>query len=254
MYSGTFEHSPFFWAVVSGLLLGIAVRYATSRRFFAFRRWTIASFAVAIAVAAALLGVFIPGPQYLCDIRLAYCLGAAGLLGYLIFRFPGAAGVPVFSVVAFLSFVFILGLQPYRVVRGEEPIGEFAVLSTTAEATTIETDWSEKSPFITVPSDSLFIEIAVLRAAPYFFFIGFRTKVSALLYKQDDVFVRIPSIDVDSSLAAFAARVLLLLPGIEVEKMRSSEIQLRELFYFRISARNHDRIDVFMSVAGAGSE
>src|SRR5271157_5182575 len=85
----TAASSPPAWAILAGLCAGAAAARAAMRtrhrkdpdRAHA-RKWVAACVLFSMAIILALLGVFIPGPAKVVDIRLAWAAGIAAVVAF----------------------------------------------------------------------------------------------------------------------------------------------------------------------------
>ena len=132
----TVASSPLPWAILAGLLVGAAVARASTRTRHRkdpdrahTRKWVAACVLFSIAVVAALLGVFIPGPSKVVDIRLAWAAGIAAAVGFCALRFRKALGIPVLVLLVASAVLFGLFFQSIRAFTGETEIASVRVIS-----------------------------------------------------------------------------------------------------------------------------
>src|SRR5208337_3841956 len=141
----TAASSPLPWAVLAGLFVGAAAARAATRtrhkkdpdRAHA-RKWVVACVLFSIAIVTALLGVFIPGPTKVVDIRLAWAVGIAAVVAFGGLRFRKALGIPV--LVLLVASVVLLGLffQSIRAFTGETEIASVRVISVPSSSMRLE--------------------------------------------------------------------------------------------------------------------
>jgi hypothetical protein len=144
-YSGFLVSSPFFWISLSAFFCSAAVAFSSLNA----KRWKnpqkirsrkIIFFSVfmSVAVAAATLAIFIPGPEKILNIKLLYFFGVLAAVFFAAVRFPRAIGIP-FAFLCLLSVVFTsLVLKPWHPLRETQIIGKFRVLSRQEDGITVE--------------------------------------------------------------------------------------------------------------------
>ncbi len=144
-YSGFLVSSPFFWIALSALFCAAAASFSTlnakkwkkpqkirSRKIIFF------SVFMSAAVAAAALGIFVPGPEKIVNIKLLFFFGALVLIFFAAVRFPRSIGIPfAFLCLLLAAFVSLL-LQPWHPLRETQMIGKFRVLSRQQDSITVE--------------------------------------------------------------------------------------------------------------------
>ncbi len=141
----TIASSPLPWAILAGLFVGAAVAHASIRtrhkthpdRAHA-RKWVVACVLFSIAIVVALLGVFIPGPSKIVDIRLAWAAAIAAVVAFGALRFRKAFGIPV--LILLVAFAVLLGLffQSIRAFTGETQIASVRVISVPSSSMRLE--------------------------------------------------------------------------------------------------------------------
>ena len=132
----TVASAPLPWAILAGLFVGAAAARAAARTRHRkdpdrarVQKWVIACLLFSIAIIAALLGVFIPGPSKVLDIRLAWAAGIAAVVGFGALRFRKAFGIPVLVLFVSSTVLFGLFLQSIRAFTGETEIASVRVIS-----------------------------------------------------------------------------------------------------------------------------
>jgi hypothetical protein len=137
--------SPLPWAVLAGLFVGAAVARAGTRTRHRkdpdrarARKWVVACVLFSIAIILALLGVFIPGPSKVVDIRLAWAAGIAAVVGFGALRFRKALGIPVLVLLIASAVLFGLFFQSIRAFTGETEIATVRVISVASSSMRLE--------------------------------------------------------------------------------------------------------------------
>jgi hypothetical protein len=128
--------SPLPWVVLAALFAGAAVRRASMRTRnkrdpgrARTRKWVVTCVYLSIAVVIGLVAVFVPGPDKMNDVRLAWAAAVAAVLAFCALRFKRALGIPV--VVLLVAAVLVLGLflQSIHAFTGETEIATVRVIS-----------------------------------------------------------------------------------------------------------------------------
>ncbi len=137
----TAASSPLPWAILAGLFVGAAAaraaaptRHRKDPERARARKWVSACALFSIAIVMALLGVFIPGPSKVVDIRLAWAAGIAAVVGFGALRFRKAVGIPVLVLLAALVVSLGLFFQSIRAFTGETEIASVRVISVAASS------------------------------------------------------------------------------------------------------------------------
>jgi len=137
--------SPLPWAILSGLFVGAAAaRLAMRTRHrkdpdrARARKWVVACVLFSIAIVLALLGVFIPGPSKIVDIRLAWAAGIAAVVAFGALRFRKALGIPILVLVLVSIVLFSLFFQSVRAFTGETEIASVRVISVSSSSMRLE--------------------------------------------------------------------------------------------------------------------
>jgi hypothetical protein len=141
----TVASSPLPWAILAGLFVGAAVARAASRTRHRkdpdrarARKWVAACVLFSIAIIAALLGVFIPGPSKVVDIRLAWAAGIAAVVAFGALRFRKSLGIPVLVLVVASAVLLGLFFQSIRAFTGETEIASVRVISVASSSMRLE--------------------------------------------------------------------------------------------------------------------
>jgi len=137
--------SPLPWALLAGLLVGAAVARACARTKHRrdpdrarTRKWVVACMLLSLAIVVGLLGVFIPGPSNVVDIRLAWAAGCAAVVGFAALRFRRAIGIPVLVLLVASAVLFGLFFQSIRAFTGETEIASVRVISVAGSSMRLE--------------------------------------------------------------------------------------------------------------------
>jgi len=83
------------------------------------RKWVVTCVYLSIAVVIGLVAVFVPGPEKMNDVRLAWVAAVAVVLAFCALRFKRALGIPVIVVLVAAVLVLGLFLQSIRAFTGE---------------------------------------------------------------------------------------------------------------------------------------
>lgn len=141
----TAASSPLPWAILAGLFVGAAAARATARTKHRkdpdrarTRKWVVACVLFSIAIMAALLGVFIPGPTKVVDIRLAWAAGISAVVAFGALRFRKALGIPVLVLLAASAVLLGLFFQSVRAFTGETEIASVRVISVPSSSMRLE--------------------------------------------------------------------------------------------------------------------
>lgn len=141
----TAASSPLPWALLAGLFVGAAAARAATRTRHRkdpdrarARKWVVACVLFSIAIAAALLGVFIPGPTKVVDLRLAWAAGIAAVVAFGALRFRRALGIPVLVLIVVSAVLLGLFLQSIRAFTGETEIASVRVISVPSSSMRLE--------------------------------------------------------------------------------------------------------------------
>jgi hypothetical protein len=141
----TAASSPLPWAILAGLFVGAAVARAASRTRHRrdpdrarARKWVVACVLFSIAIIAALLGVFIPGPSKVVDIRLAWAAGIAAVAAFGALRFRKSLGIPVLVLLVASAVLLGLFFQSIRAFTGETEIASVRVISVASSSMRLE--------------------------------------------------------------------------------------------------------------------
>jgi hypothetical protein len=128
--------SPLPWVIAGGLFAGAALSAATRRtrnranpERAATRKWILACSYLSVAVIIGLLAVFVPGPNRILDLRLAWAGGIAAAVAFAALRFKKALGIPVVALAIALVVVLALFLQSIHAFTGETEIASLRTIS-----------------------------------------------------------------------------------------------------------------------------
>jgi hypothetical protein len=180
---GTVASSPLPWAVLAGLFVGAAAtRVARSTRHrkdpdrARVQKWVAACVLFSIAVALALLGVFIPGPSKIVDTRLAWATGIAAVVAFGALRFKKALGIPVLVLIIASFVLFGLFFQSIRAFTGETEIALVRVISVAGSTMRLEIAPGTGEPILVTMDGAYFAPIVkVVIFDDLLVFIGART-------------------------------------------------------------------------------
>ncbi len=182
--------NPFFWIFLAGLFFGAALKSATiipsrksnpekARR----NKWFFFCIYASLAVAAALGGIFIPGPDRILDLRLAFVFAAVSTMAAAGLRFKRACGIPLLCVGLLCSFAVLLYMRNWIAVTEGEIIARVRILSSVPAETKIEVFSSDGIPiakdkpketswFLSLKGESFAPIIDILRVPDLLFFFG----------------------------------------------------------------------------------
>lgn len=219
--------TPFSWCFVAAIFLGAAVARIT-RRGLGAARWTIVYVYLTVAVAMALGGVFVPGPDKFLDIHLALFSVAGAAVGYLAFRYPVPFGTPLVLLAAVALTILGISLRGWAPLHGgTEAIGRVKVLAAAGnrvdlELATVESS-NERPESVTgsLPFGDILPIVRVARFAKYYFFVA-----SPVLYRLEGVATS-PHPDAAGQLALggrknAGAQILAMLPGVGYDQVVGS--------------------------------
>ena len=179
----TAASSPLPWALLAGLFVGAAAARAVTRTRHRkdpdrarVRKWIGACLLFSIAIVVALLGVFIPGPTKVVDIRLAWAAGIAAVVAFGALRFRKAIGIPV--LVLFVASAVLLGLflQSIRAFTGETEIATVRVISVPSSSMRLEV-WPRGGEPVLLTMDGVYFApiVKVVIFDDLLVFLGART-------------------------------------------------------------------------------
>ena len=183
-YGGFLLRHPLFWALLTGLALGVAIAAATSRparsrRPFraAARKWTLTWVALSFAVLAAAAGMIVPPDLEIIRSSSVWPLGIGLLVGTFGLRLPRSAGLPLLVMIGIAAILGGSLVRGYVPVRDEMPIAEITVLSVREADMTVEATVSTPSALgvpeiATMPGASLRVEVDLLDLPDAFFLLG----------------------------------------------------------------------------------
>lgn len=179
--------SPFAWLFVSALFLGAslqrAVRRARYPRFIGddperarTAKWLFFSLYLSLAVIAALGAVFVPGPEKMRDMRLAYFFLASSAFFFLAFRFKKSIGTLSLFLILALVLVVMLFVRSLTALTGETEIGRVRVLTAREGQMKLEIIAARGEPVIRGMSGTYFAPVVkVVIFDDYFVFLGAKT-------------------------------------------------------------------------------
>lgn len=254
--SASFATSYFFWAALSGLCTGFALsrllRFParTDQRARNWK-WIMFSLYLSAGVVLAFCAAFVPSS--LCftprrirvdaaflDIRILYFAAVAALIGLLGMRFKRSAGLPLlFIIVTFTAAIPALKHPWYRLYQ-DTPVAEFRVLSVVDGKRSIElTPYTGDTYFFELPQDGITVELAVLRASDYYFFVDrpvmYRLKSVSPFDDGDEV---APSAlgagDAGGGFQNWLQSLALRFPAWEVESLAISAEKLLPFFKYAV--------------------
>ncbi len=131
--------SPYPWVCISGLFCGAALNRALRGAGYPRWRasdperartakWMFFTLYLSVAVVAGLGSVFVPGPQKILDIRLAYLFLGSTVFFFLVFRFKKTIGLVSVILAVALAVILLLFLRSLNAFTGETEIGQVRVL------------------------------------------------------------------------------------------------------------------------------
>ncbi len=133
--NGLLAH-PLPWVVLCGVFVGAAASRATTRTRnrkdpdrARTRKWVLACILLSIAVVLGLTAVFLPGPQKIMDVRLAWAAGISAAVAFVALRFKKALGIPIVVLLLAVAATFGLFLQSIRAFTGETEIAVVRVIT-----------------------------------------------------------------------------------------------------------------------------
>ena len=240
--SGAFTDSPFFWAVLSGAFLGMAVSRSTMRTLSKPDpegarnwKWIFLSLYLSAAILSALGGAFLTGPERVVDIRLLVVLGVTALVFALAFRFKRAFGIACLGLVFLGTAYFLVALDGHVCYPPGSEILRFRVISTSTEETRIEILHPDAtSEFITVDGRQVALGLERLTASEVYFFAARPAYYRMLGFAPD------PSLESGSRLS----RSLRRLPGWEYSRMITAAVVVQELWTYAAILESGDRVGI----------
>ncbi|MGD0727322.1 MAG: hypothetical protein ABSB63_17350 [Spirochaetia bacterium] len=179
----TVASSPLPWVILAGLFVGAAAARAsmpTRRRKdpdrARTRKWVVACVLFSIAIVVALLGVFIPGPSKIVDIRLAWAAGIAAVVTFGALRFRKALGIPVLVLLVASAVLLGLFFQSIRAFTGETEIASVRVISVASSSMRLEVSPRTGEPALLTMDGAYFAPIVkVVIFDDLLVFLGART-------------------------------------------------------------------------------
>ncbi len=204
-------------------------------------------------IIVALLGVFVPGPEKMLDVRLAWTLSGTVVVGAIAFRLPRSFGAPLsFSLVAVAVF-FAFALEPWRTVSPGDRLLEFTVLARTEETLTVEAWIGDERYFGSIAAPSVVARVELLYADEPWFFVSCYARASGLLGAAGDpVEIELADHDRRSSstakAASFALRVIDRLPGWSRSTVESEAVHPKPLYRYVVYVEEKNRIGIAPAV------
>lgn len=234
---------PFFWAALTGLALGVAIASATRnthratfRYRAASRKWTATTLLVTAAVVFATLGIFVPEGTSLVRLESAYVAFGALVVATLAFRFPRAGGIPAFLLIAAISLVGPLVMQPFVPVRGATVAASVHVLAAdeTGLYAEIDSNTSGSDQVVRLPTDVVAVA-TTLTLSDYLFFFGASGGVR--FDRIADANAEIEPLDPYSQ-TRLVSRIVVSLPLTAVSTVSSAPVKLALLRTYDVIDRN----------------
>jgi hypothetical protein len=163
---GSVTSSPLPWAIVAGLFAGGAVaraamptRHRRDPERARARKWVFACVLFSIAIILAVLGVFIPGPSKIVDIRLAWAAGIAAVAAFGALRFKKSLGIPVMVLLIAAVILFGLFIQSIHAFTGETEIASVRVIGVQSASLRLELVPRDREPILLTMAGAYFAPI-----------------------------------------------------------------------------------------------
>ena len=175
--------SPYSWCLISAIFLGLALSQTTrgiintnDRERDRARKWTWITLNLSLSIIFALIGVFIPGPEKIQDIRLLYFFGGITAASFVGFRFKRLIGLPLVFLVLMFVLAISLFLQSITAFKGETELALVRVLRIESPDMQLEVNLPNKgSEFMTLAGDYFAPVVRVIIFDDAFVFLGAKT-------------------------------------------------------------------------------
>jgi len=180
---GQFLASPSPWVALTAVFIGAALSRATTRIKGArdpararTRKWVLVCVYLSLSVIFGLLGVFLPGPEKVVDLRLAYLAGAIAVPAFICMRFKKSIGIPVVLLLLCVLVLFSLLLRSLHAFTGETEIAVVRVVAFERNAMRLELIPRDRSPVLLNMEGDYFAPIVkVVIFSDPFVFLGAKT-------------------------------------------------------------------------------
>jgi hypothetical protein len=256
----TVASSPLPWAILAGVFVGAAVARVSMRTKHRrdpdrarTRKWVVACVLFSIAIVLALLGVFIPGPSKVVDIRLAWAALVAAVVAFCALRFKKALGIPVMVLLIASVILFSLFFQSIRAFTGETEIASVRVISVSASSMRLEVAPRGQEPvlltmdgvrFAPIVKVVIFDDLLVfLGTRTWYRFEGINTFDEQLLQVKSAY--RFPRpLGVSEELWAFFEKNETRIPGVKTAQIEMSSKRAAEFATYGIRVQNDGGVQI----------
>lgn len=170
----TFD-TPYIWAVFSAVFLGAALSRMTMRPHPVYDpdrarsiKWALVCIYLTVTVGFAMLGIFVPGPEKIVDIRLLFFFIGATVFSFLGFRFKRLFGI-VFAISLIIAFFLLYGFLGYwKCIPNNGVIGEFRAIREKDSAIEFVTYFDQTPSFLTVEGKRVNVAALSLEIEEYY--------------------------------------------------------------------------------------
>ncbi|MCK4515704.1 MAG: hypothetical protein KAU31_10625 [Spirochaetaceae bacterium] len=185
-YGAFLTGHPLFWAALTGVALGAALATATrnTRRDrrptrARSRKWTAAALWTTGGVIAATCGILVPEGTAFLDLPSLYVGAGALMFIALALRFPRAAGIPAFFILAATTVLAPLVMRPFVPVRDAGVAATVRLLAVDQSKAYLEIN--DRTPganlkvqVITTEERTVVARARLIQISDYLFFLGAR--------------------------------------------------------------------------------
>jgi hypothetical protein len=255
-----FLASPVPWVVLAGLFFGAALSRATMRTRnrkdpdrARSRTWVFTCLSLSIAVILGLLAVFIPGPERIMDIRLAWLAGGVTVVAFCALRFKKALGIPLFVLLLAVAIVFGLFLRSLSAFTGETEIAAVRVINADAGAMKLELVPRGAEPISLSMKGTYFAPIVkVVIFNDLFVFMGARTwyrfegmtSFDQNMRQQDDDFRFPRAIGISEKLWTLFEENETRVPGVKTVQIEMTLKKAKEFSAYGIRIQNDGGVQI----------
>jgi hypothetical protein len=252
--------SPLPLTVLAGLFVGAAAARLTRRVSHRddpdrarTRKWVAACVLASIAIVLGLLAVFIPGPEKIADVRLAWAAGIAAVVSFFALRFRRSLGIPVLVLLIAAGASLGLFLRSIHAFTGETEIATVRVISVAGSSMRLELAPLGGVPVLLTMGGAYFAPIVkVVIFDDLLVFLGARTWYRFIGVTSFDENLRQGSSDyrfpqppgVSETLWAFFERNETRIPGIKTAQVEMTMKRAREFATYGIRVQNDGGVEI----------
>jgi len=252
--------SPYPFIIVAGILVGAAASTLSRRTRHRrdpdrarTRKWVAACVLFSVAVVCGLLAVFIPGPQKIMDVRVAWVAGVAAVVAFSALRFRKSLGIPVLVLLLASAGLLGLFLRSIRAFTGETEIATVRVIGVSGSSMRLEVAPQGGTPvlltmdgvyFAPIVKVVIFDDVLVfLGAKTWYRFEGMSSFDDKLRQGSSDYrFPRPPGLT--ETVWAFFERNETRIPGVKTAQIEMVMKRAREFATFGVNIQNDGGVEI----------